>query len=1429
MTTINREGTDIEQNSSEVQRLTELAVEQQELILQYAIRDFWSEKALGDVDVDALTSGWLEEHFGDACTRPSSQNLDNGKAFNAVERIMRMRKTFSWKENVARQRDKTETSVERDILEKLDFPSHIEGLDKKALASALDKLEGNDNCLRMLHAMACVLCNLVVYGQHPGAVFISETRALSMMLATLVVRSKRAEAHKEALDFLASSANWMEDLDETAQSEIRETLLWCAAAADPTTHWQISRNLDLLRVLQMDAQVAQAADRPSGESFSAGPSARVFTDVVLRQRILVQGAFRATLHSSVCRPAHIAAEQIANEARTSKTYAGIGQRNSVLVQNLLGLNLADFVVAPLWIPLVHQCPTLQEPVAHLILNRTDWSSHLLSTIEANDAGKSAFEHLRNMVMKRTSAFDNSFGNPRFDPVSLPTIQQQQQQQQQYQRTDTGLSEDAVVRASSVVSLPIRAQSQDFLAQQGKAMNATGATDLFLSLIAAGESREHRIQSSLASTIGFMERTKNVTKYARNDLALQDGSEAKRRDSGHDDGRRNGARTESASVHPNPVTVLPKSFLKKSETDQKLAEEAEQLPRSHHLLRNALDNQVVTTIIAFLTVFALFGDDLKLAAFPKSADTAFGHLTLLTLLVFSAEISSKCVVQPGFKYGFFFWLDVLATVSLIPDIPLIWDAVVASVENFGADADDLTVTRAGRASRAGARAARMLRILRLVRLLRVFKLFEYISMRRERAVRKLQGKSTTATSSRYVAKYLIRKRIQTRKRPSNLSRPVPTGRGQQQSKVGAKLADLTTRRVIIVVLVILFTLPLISLDEVDNSFDASLGMLHMAWVQHVIVRHDQAAFNTTVDNFAHGSPTLMYLRRVNAQNTSEYDIFHGEENADDHLRTAELQVGAGYCTTYNSLSGESPSYSEYVYCSLDISEPANEAHAFEVTEGYFDNSDFERESAWRSICQTIFIIFIFGVATMVFTYDAHKLVIAPIEKMVRIVEELAANPLTTFENDDDSDSEDVNDPTGLLSAGREAYQKRKEAKEKKKRSSTEETYETKLLENSIKKIGGLLQVGFGEAGAEIIASNMNTSGELDPMVPGRKVRAVFGFCSIRNFMMTTEVLGEEIMLYVNEIANIVHTQVSSHSGNANRNMGDSFLVVWKRNPSENESWTQIAEKALISFLKIVVEVFRNQELKNYTSSESTLGSRIQEQLPNFQVRLGFGLHIGWAIEGAIGSNQKIDASYLSPHVNLASKLEEMTRQYGTTIMFSGDYFELLGNDAKICSRKIDEVLLWGNNNPVALYTFDCNLDRLQNRLDAIRLKGDMEEVEEEAVVDRRISLIGPSPIIDHARNIAQIQKSAFRTDLDIRALQWEFPRHFLPLCRKGTAVYLAGHWGEAKTLLEAACKMFPAEEKGPSGQILRFMERYNFVAPSDWPGYRVADKHFLLFA
>lgn len=90
----------------------------------------------------------------------------------------------------------------------------------------------------------------------------------------------------------------------------------------------------------------------------------------------------------------------------------------------------------------------------------------------------------------------------------------------------------------------------------------------------------------------------------------------------------------------------------------------------------------------------------------------------------------------------------------------------------------------------------------------------------------------------------------------------------------------------------------------------------------------------------------------------------------------------------------------------------------------------------------------------------------------------------------------------------------------------------------------MAVGFGEAGSKIISENVSKSDEINPMIPGRKTIAVFGFCDIRSFTDATEVLQEGVMLFVNEIGEIVHGIVDRYMGSANKNIGDAFLLVWK---------------------------------------------------------------------------------------------------------------------------------------------------------------------------------------------------------------------------------------------------------------------------------------------
>jgi class 3 adenylate cyclase len=71
-------------------------------------------------------------------------------------------------------------------------------------------------------------------------------------------------------------------------------------------------------------------------------------------------------------------------------------------------------------------------------------------------------------------------------------------------------------------------------------------------------------------------------------------------------------------------------------------------------------------------------------------------------------------------------------------------------------------------------------------------------------------------------------------------------------------------------------------------------------------------------------------------------------------------------------------------------------------------------------------------------------------------------------------------------------------------------------------------------------------------------------------------------------------------------------------------------------------------------------------------MGFGLHVGWAIEGAIGSMKKIDASYLSPHVNLAARLESACEQFQVDILISAHFYRMLSPHVRDLCRRLDRV-------------------------------------------------------------------------------------------------------------------------------------------------------------
>ena len=192
-----------------------------------------------------------------------------------------------------------------------------------------------------------------------------------------------------------------------------------------------------------------------------------------------------------------------------------------------------------------------------------------------------------------------------------------------------------------------------------------------------------------------------------------------------------------------------------------------------------------------------------------------------------------------------------------------------------------------------------------------------------------------------------------------------------------------------------------------------------------------------------------------------------------------------------------------------------------------------------------------------------------------------------------------------------------------------------------------------------------------------------------------------MVFVNEVADIVHGVCHRYLGAPNKNIGDAFLLVWK--PFERDVETingdvhvknttsvqDMADMACISFVQIIAAINKSKKLAKYRGYQA-----LNDRMPNYRVKLGSGIHAGWAIEGAIGSEYKIDATYLSPHVNLTMELEEATKIYGVQFVMSHFYHDLASKELQDCMRPLDRVIVHGFPEVLTIYTFDIDINVLE---------------------------------------------------------------------------------------------------------------------------------------
>lgn len=91
-------------------------------------------------------------------------------------------------------------------------------------------------------------------------------------------------------------------------------------------------------------------------------------------------------------------------------------------------------------------------------------------------------------------------------------------------------------------------------------------------------------------------------------------------------------------------------------------------------------------MTMVTIYALFGDDIRIVAFTKSSDSVFYGLASLSFICFLTELIVSWFAKPKYKLSFYFWLDLIATLSVIPDIGWIWNPIVGVEDDSSGDAE-----------------------------------------------------------------------------------------------------------------------------------------------------------------------------------------------------------------------------------------------------------------------------------------------------------------------------------------------------------------------------------------------------------------------------------------------------------------------------------------------------------------------------------------------------------------------------------------------------------------------------------------------------------------------------------------------------------------------------------------------------------------------
>ncbi|MEG4318958.1 MULTISPECIES: adenylate/guanylate cyclase domain-containing protein [unclassified Microcoleus] len=188
---------------------------------------------------------------------------------------------------------------------------------------------------------------------------------------------------------------------------------------------------------------------------------------------------------------------------------------------------------------------------------------------------------------------------------------------------------------------------------------------------------------------------------------------------------------------------------------------------------------------------------------------------------------------------------------------------------------------------------------------------------------------------------------------------------------------------------------------------------------------------------------------------------------------------------------------------------------------------------------------------------------------------------------------------------------------------------------------------------------------DTGLGGKRKEVSVLFSDIRGYTTLTEKLqAEEVVVMLNKYFEVMVDVVFKYGGTLDKYIGDALMAVFgSPAPLTDDAWCA---------MQTAVEM--REKLQEFNVARIANG-----ELP---ISIGMGIHSDQVVSGNIGSSKRMELTSIGDGVNLASRLEGASKQYGTDLIISDNTYRKYAD--RVYVRELDFITVKGKSEPVIVY-------------------------------------------------------------------------------------------------------------------------------------------------